>query len=598
MVRRLVILRAVVVIAVALFLARIVQLQLFEGERNRQLADENRIRIVRRPAPRGNIYDRAGRLLATSRLAFSIAVVPEELAIAGTDDLAAGIAELLGMPMEDVEAALARPRQLPYEPKLVYRDAQKDLVARVEERSVYLSGISVLPETVRHYPHGALAAHVLGYVRQVSAEELARLESQGYRSYDLIGKAGIEKSAERSLRGTDGGEQVEVDARGRRVRTLGSVPWRPGRDVWSTIDLDVQRAAEESLGGRAGSVVAVDPRTGQVLALASHPTYDPNLFVGTLSPTEWARLSGPDHPQHNRAVMARYPPGSLLKVVTAAAALESGDCGPRSTYRCEGAYRIGDWALRCWQPGGHGAISFVEGMARSCNVVFAGLGRRVGPKALADMARRFGLGSPTGVDLPQEASGLVPTPEWKQAQRHQPWYPGDTCQMAVGQGDCLVTPMQVARLAAAVANGGWLVRPHVLVRADGDGGPLQAAASVPIGLRPSTVAALRAAMEAVVRPGGTAASIHTARYRIAGKSGTAQTPLGPPHAWFMGYAPSDDPRVALAVIVEHGESGGETAAPVARHVFDTVLLPEGERPTWPPEEPDSVQVADASEQGG
>jgi penicillin-binding protein 2 len=228
-------------------------------------------------------------------------------------------------------------------------------------------------------------------------------------------------------------------------------------------------------------------------------------------------------------------------------------------------------------------------MARSCNVMFARLGRRVGASALASMARRLGLGCPTGIDLPQEAGGLVPTPEWKEAERGQPWYPGDTCQMAIGQGDCLVTPLQVARLAAAVANGGNLVVPHIVARIEGDGETRHTAAAQPIGLQDETISTLRACMEAVVAPGGTAAHIRSDRYSIAGKTGSAQTPLGQPHAWFMGYAPAGEPRLAVAVIVEHGESGGLVAAPVARYVFDTALLPPRQRLPWPPSREDVAQ---------
>jgi len=581
--RRLLMLRAVVVVVCAVIFGRLVQLQIVEGERNRRLADENRIRIARRLAPRGNIYDRRNQLLASSRLAYSVSVIPEELALAGGGDACARLAELMELPSDDVRAALGRERPLRYEPAVIFPDAPQDAVARLEEYSVYLSGVSVRSDAVRYYPQGTLAAHVLGYVRQISAQELANPESAGYRPHDLIGKAGIEKVAEQFLRGVDGGDQIEVDARGRRVRTLGTVAPRPGQDVWLTLDLELQRAAEAALAGRAGAVVALDPRDGAVLVLASHPTYNPNVFVGALSPEAWRDITGPGHPQHNRATMSRYPPGSLFKIVTAAAALESGACDTESMFRCDGAYRIGRWSLRCWKRAGHGTIGFFRGFAQSCNVMFATLGRRVGPERLADMGRRFGLGQETSVDLPEEAAGLVPTPEWKRKARREPWYPGDTCQMAIGQGDCLVTPLQVAREVAVVANGGNLVRPHIVARVEGEesiGGP-PAARSV--GLRPETIAALRAGMEGVVARGGTAARIATDRYGIAGKTGTAETPGGEPHAWFAGYAPSDDPQIALAVIVEHSGHGSEVAAPIARYLFDTALLPEAERAPWPPE---------------
>jgi len=581
--RRLLMLRAAVVVVCAVILVRLVQLQMVEGERNRQLADENRIRIARRLAPRGNIYDRKDRLLASSRLAFSVSVIPEELALAGGGDACARLAELMELPSEEVGATLGRPRHLRYEPAVVFGDADQRVVARLEEHSVYLSGVSVRSDAVRYYPQGRLAAHVLGYVRQISAEELARPENEGYRPHDLIGKAGIERVAEHFLRGTDGGDQIEVDARGRRVRTLGTVAPRPGRDVWLTLDLELQRAAETALGDRPGAVVALNPKDGAILAMASHPSYDPNAFVGALSPAAWQEMTGPDYPQQNRATMSRYPPGSLFKIVTAAAALEASACDTESVFRCDGAYRIGRWSLRCWKREGHGTIGFFRGFAQSCNVMFATLGRRVGPERLADMARRFGLGQKSSVDLPEEAAGLVPTPQWKRKARREPWYPGDTCQMAIGQGDCLMTPLQAAVEVAVVASGGRLVRPHLLARVEGEEELGRPAGASSVGLRPETMAALRAGMDGVVARGGTAARIATERYGIAGKTGTAEAPSGEPHAWFAGYAPTDDPEIVVAVIVEHGGHGSTVAAPIARYLFDTALLPEEERSPWPPE---------------
>jgi penicillin-binding protein 2 len=580
MARRLVVLRATVVLLCLLVLGRLVQLQVIEGNRNRELADENRIRVIRRLAPRGNIYDRRDRLLAGSRLAFSVCVVPDEVHVTGADDTAAALAQLLSMPADEVRKTLEGSGAARFEAAFLLREASPEVVARLEEHSIYTSGVSVLADAVRHYPHGALAAHVLGYVREVSGEELARPENAGYRPLDLIGKDGVEKVAEQALKGIDGGDQIEVDARGRRVRTLGTMAPQSGRSVWLTLDLDVQQAAEEALGGRAGAVVAMDPWTGEVLAMASGPSYDPNVFVGALSPEEWRRLSGPGHPQQNRATTSHYPPGSLFKLVTAAAALEAHEVSPEDRFHCSGAFRIGSWTLRCWKRSGHGDLDFTRGFAQSCNVMFSTLGRRTGPERLAEMARRFGLGARSGIDLPEEAAGLIPDPEWKRKKRSQPWYPGDTCQLAVGQGDCLVTPLQMAREVAVIANGGKLVTPRVILRVEGEDTAVRGKRQRSVGLEPETIEAIRAGMRAVVAPGGTASRIATDRYAIAGKTGTAQAPGGQPHAWFGGYAPADDPKLVVVVVVEHGGSGSAAAAPIARHVMDAALLPEKERPPW------------------
>jgi len=583
MTHRLVVLRAIVVCAFAVIFCRLIQLQVLDGKENRKRADENRIRVVRRLAPRGTIYDRRGRVIATSRLAFSIRAVPQELGVAGWDDPAAGIAHMLHLPLSEVRRSLEQPAPSEYEPVLLWRDADPDTVARFEEHSAYLSGLSVVADAVRQYPHGSLAAHLLGYVREISPEDLD--ENSDYRQGDLIGKAGIEREAEQALRGEDGGDQIEVDARGRRVRTLGTVPPRSGRNVWLTIDLDVQKAAEEALGDQAGAVVALDPSTGEVLAMASHPTYDLNIFSGMLDPKEWRRLSASDHPLQNRAVAARFEPGSVFKIVTAAAALEAGKTSESDTFFCGGVFSLGGWHMRCWKRDGHGSENFLHGFAQSCNVMFATIGCRAGPERLAEMARRFGMGEKTDIDLPDESSGLIPSPEYKRRVRKQPWYKGDTAQMSIGQSECLVTPIQIAREAAVVANGGYLVTPRLIARVEGAGAPSHPATRS-VGLRPETLATLRAGMEGVVQEGGTAHRIWTDKYQIAGKTGTAQNPRGKTHAWFTGYAPADDPRIAIAVMIEHGGGGSVVAAPVARHVLDAFLLTPSERRPWPkPEAP-------------
>ena len=595
MAARLVVFRVILVAAFALIFVRLSQLQVVEGARNRQLAEENRIRVVRRLAPRGTIYDREGRLLATSRLAFSVCVVPQDLQSDGLSQPVEELAALLAVPPEELLSRLAAAEEMSREPVVVWRDVGSDVVARVEEHSVYLDGLSIVADAVRQYPNGSLAAHLLGYVRETSGEELSAPENVDYRPGDLIGKSGIERIAEAALRGIDGGDQIEVDARGRRVRTLGTVPATPGQDVWLTLDLELQRAAAEALGSRAGAVVALDPWTGEVLAMESHPAYDPNIFASALSSAEWRQLSGPERPQRNRATTSRYEPGSLFKLVTAAAALEAGVCNTRSSFRCDGAFSLGDWRLRCWKREGHGSIDFLHGFAQSCNVMFVSLGRGVGPERLAEMARRFGLGEATGFDLPPEAEGLVPSPRWKRRARGESWYPGDTCQMAVGQGDCLVTPLQMARAFSVVANGGRLVRPHVIRRTEGRGAPQTGLEGTEVGLRPETIAALRTAMEAVVAPGGTAQSIATAKYAMAGKTGTAQNPQGEPHAWFAGYAPAERPKLVVAVVVENAGQGSVVAAPVARHVFDAALLPPAERAAWPASHPSHEVLVDAQE---
>ena len=565
--RRLRLFRLLVLAALGLLVARLAQLQVLQGKELRQASEQNRIRRVREPAPRGLILDRAGHVLASNRAAYCITLLPQ--ADAGQRRAVEQALEpLLGLPAGSVERRLQGAEWARGEAVSVASDVHYRTLARVEERAPFLPGVAVQVVPVRRYPYGSLACHLLGYVREVDQRELASGEEQGYLPGDLIGKSGVERAAERALRGREGGKQVEVDARGRPVRVLGRVEPQPGQPVTLTLQLAAQQAAAAGLRGRKGGAVALDPRTGEVLALCSSPGFDPNWFAGELSRERWAYLNGPSRPQQNRALRGRYEPGSVFKIVTAAAALEQGKATAGSRFYCPGHYQLGKWRFSCWRLSGHGALSFTEGIAQSCNVVFMTLGRRVGAEALAGMARRLGCGAPTGLDIGSESAGLVPDPEWKRRHRHQSWYPGDTCQLAIGQGDMLITPLQAAALVSVVANGGYRVQPH-LVRAIGEE-RLPAPRPSPAGLSPQTIRLLRQGLEGVVQR-GTARSLRGLGVAVAGKTGTAENPRGAPHAWFVGYAPADHPRVAVAVLVEGGGHGAAVAAPVAGRMIRAAL---------------------------
>lgn len=564
---RLALLRWLGVAAFALLLGRLVQLQVVQATELRRASEQNRIRRVREPAPRGTITDRAGRVLASSRPAYVVTMLPSRQA-AERQAVLARLEPLLGLAAGSLERRLQSFGRLSPEAMTVATDVGFPTLARLEEHSPFLPGVGVQVRAVRSYPLGRLACHVLGYVREIGPEELAARPGRGYHQGDLIGKSGVEKWAEQTLRGREGGQQVEVDAHGRLVKELGRVQPQPGESLTLTLDVPTQQAAEAGLAGRRGAAVALDPNTGEVLALASSPGFDPNWFAGDLSPAHWRRLNARDRPQQNRALSGRYEPGSVFKIVTASAALEAGVAGPASRFSCPGYYRLGSWRFGCWNRAGHGSIGFLEGFAQSCNVVFMTLGRRVGGQGLAAMARRLGFGAPTGLEIGPESSGLVPDPEWKRRRRHQPWYPGDTVQMAIGQGDMLVTPLQAAVEVAAIANGGQRVQPH-LVRAIG-GHRLPAPPAVPIGLSADTVRFVQEGLRAVVAR-GTARSLAGLGVAVAGKTGTAQNPHGHDHAWFVGYAPADQPRVAVAVLVEGGGHGGTAAAPIAGRMILAAL---------------------------
>ncbi|MDQ7819411.1 MAG: penicillin-binding protein 2 [Armatimonadota bacterium] len=570
--RRLQAFSAVVAVLLGILLVRLWQVQVLQGAAYFRQSEDNRIREYTLAAPRGIIYDRRGRPLVANRPAFTVAVLPLELRDPPT--VVSRLAALLGMPAAQIEARLRAARARPFEPVRIARDVDPTVVARIEENRLDLPGVIILADPVRHYLHGTRAAHLLGYVGEIDSDELAARRAEGYRPGDLIGKAGVEKAYESLLRGVDGRLRMEVDALGRPLRVLSRQPPSPGRAVVLTVDLDIQAAAEEALratGLEAGAVVVLDPDTGEVLALASMPTFDPNLFARGISPERWLALtSDRRRPLLNRAISATYEPGSVFKLVTATAALERGIVSRRTVFDAPGYFRLGQWTfgdLRAW-----GRIDFITGIAHSVNVVFYTLGYRLGGETLAEYAFRLGLGEPTGIDLPGEVAGTIPSPATKQALVGEPWYPGDAVNMSIGQGAVTVTPVQVARMVAGLATGGRVMQPHVLLAVHHDRG-LERVAPVlqrQVSLRPATLAVLREGMRAVVERGsGVAARLN--RVAVAGKTGSAENPRGRPHAWFAGYAPAEAPQVVVVAFVEHGFRGGIAAAPVARAVLEAAL---------------------------
>jgi penicillin-binding protein 2 len=420
-------------------------------------------------------------------------------------------------------------------------------VARIEEALPFLPGIYLKTDPVRYYPEGALAAHLIGYESEIDADGLQKRREQGYRLGDRLGKTGVESAFEDQLRGTDGGEQVEVDACGRKLSEAAKLEPRAGEEVTLTIDLDIQRAAEAAMAGHNGAVVALDPNTGDILAMVSAPSFDLNAPGGARS-------------EFNRAVRGQYPPGSVFKIITAAAGLEDGKINPNTYFYCDGAYQ----GIRCWKHDGHGAQDLVNALAHSCNVYFMHTAERLGADELAKMARRFGLDQSVDIDgVLTGKAGVVPNPAWAKRVMHRAWEPGDTLQMGMGQSSLTVTPLQSAFVAAAIANGGHLVRPRLIQRIGDKTQPTQP--PTPLGLKAETLRWIERGLRAVVVE-GTAKQLD-ASLQIAGKTGTAQNPGGADHAWFVGYAPANHPTIAIAVLVEQGGHGGVVAAPIAEAII-------------------------------
>jgi penicillin-binding protein 2 len=583
----------IVLAAFLILLLRLFYLQLIEGQEFRRLSENNCIRLQSIDPPRGLIFDRHGRLLVDNRASFDLSINPRDAR--PLDQTLGRLACFSGLDLSQIQSQITRHRQqAAYRPIPLRRDMNRDALAAIEARRYDLPGVVVEVRARRHYLYGESAGHLLGYLGEVDADELAGGKYPGYRSGDFIGKTGAEKAFETLLRGERGGRQVEVDARGQVVRVLRTVDAVPGRNLRLSIDQRLQAVAESALGTHTGAVVALDPNTGQVLAMVSQPSFDPNLFVGGISRADWQDLiSNPKRPMENKAIQAEYPPASLYKVVTALAGLQEGVVDAHTRISCAGQMSFGNRVYRCWKKGGHGQLNILEAISQSCDVFFYQTGIKLGVDRLAWYARACGLGALTGVDLDHEQAGLIPTAAWKQGRFGVPWQRGETLSIAIGQGFNLVTPLQMAVLMAAVGNGGTLYRPQLLYGVDrGQDGPVEPVPAAVTGKIPVGEQVLAMVQEGLFRvvqsERGTARRIRLDDVAISGKTGTAQVfsrkgdadrnaPVADhlkDHAWFGAYAPSQNPQIAVAVVVEHGESGSSAAAPVAKAVIQAYLKPD------------------------
>jgi penicillin-binding protein 2 len=601
--------RALAAVALLLFGAitvRLFELQVLRGTWYREQAEENRIRPEVLRAHRGRLLDVQGRVLADNAPSFHLVFDPRDRVFRRNRPALRSVVEELARILERDPAALqaqvdqARRAGLP--PLALARGLDFATLSMLEERMEHLPGAEARPEPARRYRFGSLAAHLIGYVGEVSEEEISRSsEGLAYRQGDLIGRSGVERTYEEALRGEDGVEYVQVDALGRRVNLFPELPARasvPGHDVVLTLDLGVQLAAEAALDSIpssaawagdveekpvSGCVVALDPRTGAVRAMASRPSFDPNLFVGPLSRSDWARLNGAGHPLLNRAIQSSYPPGSTFKMVTTLAGLHERAISPASILpsSCRGGMAFGNRFFRCHKKEGHGSLALIEAMMRSCDVYFYQVGIRLGTDRLTRYATQCSLGVATHIDLPQERVGLVPTIDWFERARGGAPGPGAALNLAIGQGELLLTPIGLARLVAAVCNGGAILNPYVVEEVlDRDGVAFDLPdrrAQAPHARLPATeieLATLKEALEAVVMaPGGTGQRAQVGAVRIAGKTGTAQNPHGDDHALFIAFAPVEDPVIVVVVVLEESGHGGAVAAPVAQRVLEAVLNP-------------------------
>lgn len=566
--RRLLALALLLGLASSVLLLGLFKLQVLESDEFSQLALGNRLRFIREVGPRGTIYDRRGMVLAANSMAFSLSGYPLELRRPEVKERVLRFLADNGFRLDEAEYERTISSQFvsPYVDVSLVRDLTLHQLAELVSMPGFPPELFPKLRFRRVYPLGGLVAHAVGYVGEISLEELKGWGGS-YRGGDVVGKMGVERFYEEVLRGGVGGEYIEVDALGRKLRSLNYVAGSPGNDLQLTLDADLQRALEGILGEERGSIVVMDVRTGDLLGLICKPSYDPNVISFGVSAEEWrSLLSDPSRPMMNRAISGTYAPGSTFKPFVGLAALETRAVSPSQRFNCPGYFELGNRVFRCWQEGGHGHENLVEAIRDSCNVYFFNVGLIVGPEDIVKYARLFGLGKPTGVDLPGEAEGLVPDPAWKERRLSERWYRGDTVNLSIGQGYVLATPIQIAVAYAALANGGFLVRPRIW---SGRG-----VERVSLGVSPRSVLEVRKGLLEAVRS-GTARRAASPYVSAAGKTGTAQNPHGKEHTWFVGFAPADDPKVVVVVMVEHGESAAMAAAPRARQVFD-YLFSRGE----------------------
>ena len=589
----------VVFIGVAFFLVfvQLWYLQVIKGGEYRRLSENNRIRILENPADRGMLFDRRGRILAHNRPSFEVYVVPEDLK--EDPESLAKIAQMLNMTQEEIQGKLqVAKRRAPFKPVKIKSDIDWNELAVLELNRVHLPGLVVDVRPRRTYDYENMASHLLGYLGEVDENDLKHSANSFYEMGDLIGKYGVEYRWESDLKGTNGGRQIEVDALGREIKPLQSVDPFPGHNVVLTIDLDLQMAAEEAFQDKNGSLIAMDPRDGRILAMVSKPDFDPNLFARNILPEEWKSLmENPYHPLQNKGIQGQYPPGSVFKIVTAIAGLESGIITPNTQFVCTGQYPYGNRNFRCFKEEGHGALSLHRAIVESCDIYFYQVGLKVGVDLIARYAEEFGLGKTTSISLPHEKPGIVPSPSWRKRRSGVPWYSGETLSLAVGQGYINATPLQLVTLISAVANGGILYVPKVVEKVvDIYGKTLKEYPPVERGRANVSENNLRIVQEAlkgvVNEPHGTGWACALKDVNVAGKTGTAQVvrmaqdfrrgdmermPLKfRDHSWFVAYAPFENPSIAVAAIVEHGGFGGAVAAPIVKKVLEKYFEIESE----------------------
>ena len=569
---------------------RIWYLQILKWQYLTGLSEDNQVRMVTLPAIRGMIKDRNGETLVSIRPAFNLYLTPEDAR--NLDSSLDKLAQRISLDREKLKKKIAQTKS--FKEVLIKGDIPREEVAFVEENNMSLPGIRIRAEPLRNYVFNSLASHTLGYLGEISKASLERLKDPAYRQGDFVGKNGLENIYESLLRGKKGYKEVEVDVSGRELKTLRKLPPESGNNLILTLDVKIQEELEKLMTETAeenmnGSVVVMKVQTGEIIAITSKPSFDPNKFAAGISPKNWRDLVTDEwHPLQNRSIHGQYPPGSTYKIVTAIAGLGEGVIKPDTSIFCPGHFKLGRGRYRCWKKSGHGFMNLHDALVQSCDVYFYTIGHRLGIDTIAKYAKRFGLGRSTRLGLSREKKGLVPTTQWKLLNKKEPWLLGETISASIGQGFNLVTPIQQVIMMAAVANRGILLKPYLVKRIEGPEGQLRQEFFPEIigqiGVDPDHLEQVRMALRDVVNGArGTGKKSRLKNIIVSGKTGTAQVvrmksdeelekgeaiPVKyRDHAWFVAFAPYEKPVLAVAIIVEHGGHGGATAGPIAGKIF-------------------------------
>lgn len=532
--------------------------QVFEGRHYRKLSEQNRIRLIPVEATRGRVFDKNGKLLASNRASYDVIATPEDI----TPEVFSRLVNLLNLSEKEIRHRVSAPREYPFAPAVMKEDVPRELVFKIEELKPELPGVLIRVTSLRYYPYKETASHLIGYIGKISPEEFKSADRERFGMSSYVGRAGIERIYDDSLRGWRGGRQIEVDARGEMIRVISEKLAKSGEDVQLSIDLDFQQKIMEMLKDKRASVAVLDLKTNGLLALASAPGFDPNIFVSPSQTQERVGLlTDRQSPLLDRGVSSAYPPGSVFKLVTAIAGLETGKITPHTRVHCPGYFRLkpGARPFHCWHEAGHGSLNLYEALERSCNVYFYKLGKRLSPEEIARYARILGFGEKMTIETTRIEPGLVPDSEWKKIKLHEKWYQGETLSFAIGQGYLLVSPLQVLRLVSIIAKQGEKVEPSLLL------GSHVSNAKDKVAIKEENMKAIRQGMLQVVESNkGTGQLARVNFAKMAAKTGTAQAPPKTAHSWMTGFFPYEDPQIAFVVFVEHGGPGGITAAKIVK----------------------------------